>query len=116
VLQTPQFHRPPFDFLAFEQDGLTAPSVDTCWGEVVQAFVIALTVVVPDGGDDLRFKVSRQELAFHQDTVLKGQVGHDLLQIAHLPLQARHFARRAWGSVSPDKRFLPASRNSFDQV
>jgi hypothetical protein len=26
VLQAPEFHRPPFDFLTFEQDGLHADS------------------------------------------------------------------------------------------
>jgi len=32
--------------------------------------------------------------AFFQNAVLKGQVRHNLLEIAHLTLQACHFARR----------------------
>jgi hypothetical protein len=48
VLQAPEFHRPPFDFLTFEQDGLPAAGVDISRGEVFLALVIALMVVVAD--------------------------------------------------------------------
>ncbi len=50
VLQAPLFHRPPFGFRSFEQDGLSAPGVDVSRCEVFQALVIALMVVVADEG------------------------------------------------------------------
>ena len=42
VLQAPEFHRPPFDFLSFGQNGLPAAGVEIGRGEVFQALVIAL--------------------------------------------------------------------------
>jgi hypothetical protein len=74
VLQAPEFHRPPFDFLTFEQDGLPAAGVDIGRGEVFQVLVIALMVVVADERVDLRFKVSGQEVIFQQDPVLQSLV------------------------------------------
>jgi len=62
VLQAPLFHRPPFGFLAFEQDGLSASGIDVCGCEVFQALVIALMVVVADERSDLGFKITWQEV------------------------------------------------------
>ena len=72
MLQAPEFHRPPFDFLTFEQDGLPAAGVDVSWRKVFQALVIALMVVVADEGIDLRFEISGQEVVLQQDPVLQG--------------------------------------------
>ena len=71
MLQAPQFDGPSLDPFSLQQDGLAAPGVDICWGEVVQALVIALMVVVTDERIDLRFKVSGQEVVFQQDAVLQ---------------------------------------------
>ncbi len=75
MLQAPKFHRPPFDFLTFEQDGLSAAGVDVGWRKIFQALVIALMVVVRDESVDLRFKISRQEVVFQQDPVLQSLGG-----------------------------------------
>jgi hypothetical protein len=63
VLQAPQFHRPPFDFLTFEQDGLAAARIDICRSEIVQALVIALVVVVADEWALARRYMSLESLA-----------------------------------------------------
>lgn len=66
MLQAPEFHRPPFDFLTFEQDGLPAAGVNIGWRKIFQALVIALMVVVRDEGIDLRFKISGQEIVLRK--------------------------------------------------
>ena len=66
MLQAPKFHRPPFDFLTFEQDGLSPAGVDVGWRKIFQALVIALMVVVRDEGIDLRFKISGQEIVLRK--------------------------------------------------
>ena len=75
MLQAPEFHRPPFDFLTFEQDGPSAAGVDIGRGEVFQALVVALMVVVANERVNLRFKVSGQEVIFQQDPVLQRWLG-----------------------------------------
>lgn len=62
MLQAPLFHRPPFGFRSFEQDGLSAPGVDVGRREVFQALMIALVVVMTDEGRDLVFQITRQEV------------------------------------------------------
>ena len=42
--------------------------------------------------------------------------GGDQLLVAHLLAQAFNLARGRWRPVSPASRFLPASKNSFDQL
>ena len=56
MLQAPEFHRPPFDFLTFEQDGLSPAGLDVGWRKIFQALVIALMVVVANERVDLRFE------------------------------------------------------------
>ena len=54
---------------------------------------------------------------FFEKTVLQRKFGDQLLQVAHLLAQAFNLARgRPWRPVSPASRFLPASKNSFDQL
>lgn len=60
MLQAPSFHSPPFEFFPFEQDSLAAPGIDIGRGEVVQALVIALMVVISDEGVDLRASISQK--------------------------------------------------------
>ena len=62
MLQAPLFHRPPFGFGSFEQDGLSTPGVDISGREVFQALVIALMVVVTDKRRDLVLQITRQEV------------------------------------------------------
>ena len=62
MLQAPLFHRPPFGFRSFEQDGLSASSIDISGHEVFQALMVALMIVVTDEGRDLRFKFAGQEV------------------------------------------------------
>jgi hypothetical protein len=63
-----------------------------------KALVVALVVVVSDEGTDLALEITGQEIMLEQDTVLHGLVPGDV----------------AWRAVSPARRCLPASRNSFD--
>ena len=62
MLQAPLFHRPPFGFRSFEQDGLSASGIDIGGREVFQALMVALMIVVTDEGIDLRFKFAGQEV------------------------------------------------------
>jgi len=39
--------------------------------QVIQAFVVALKIVVPDEGRDMRFEITGQEVILQQDAVLK---------------------------------------------
>ena len=61
-----------FDASPFSQDGFTAPKVDISWGEVADALVIAVVVVVVDEGGDGGFKLPFEEVVFQQDPVLQG--------------------------------------------
>ena len=47
-----------FDASPFSQDGFAAPEVDISWGEVADALVVAVGVVVVDEGRDGGFKLS----------------------------------------------------------
>ncbi len=47
-----------FDASPFSQDGFAAPEVDISWGEVGDALVVAVVVVVVDEGRDGGFKLS----------------------------------------------------------
>ena len=62
MLQAPLFHGPPFGFLAFEQDGLSASGVDVGRCEIFQALMVALMVVVTDERRDLSFQGTWQEV------------------------------------------------------
>ena len=73
-----------FDPFAFEEDGLAAPEVDVGRGEIVDALVIALVVVVRDEGLNLAFQVAGQIVVFQQDAVLER-----LMPTLNLPLGLR---------------------------
>ena len=69
VLDGLQFDAPPFS-----QDGFTAAEVDVSRGEVADALVVALVVVVIDEGGDGYFEFALEEVVFQQDAVLQGLV------------------------------------------
>jgi hypothetical protein len=47
------------DLFAFEKDGFAAPKVDVGGGDVAEALVIPVVVLVLDEGCDLTFKIAR---------------------------------------------------------
>ncbi len=53
-----------FDASPFGQDGFAAPKVDVGWGEVADALVVAMGVVVADEGGDCGFKLPFEEVVF----------------------------------------------------
>ena len=61
-----------FDASPFSQDGFAAPEVNISWGEVGDALVVAMGVVVFDEGRDGGFKLPFEEVVFQQDPVLQG--------------------------------------------
>ena len=62
------------DPLSLCQDGRAPPEVNVGWGEIVDAFMVTVVVVVVDERGDLRFEITRQEIVFQQDAVLEGLV------------------------------------------
>ena len=61
-----------FDPFSLSQDGGTAPEVDVGRGEIVDALVVSVVIVVVDEGRDLGFEIAGQEVIFQQDAVLEG--------------------------------------------
>ena len=59
---------------ALGEDGGTAAEVNVGGGQVVEAFVISVVIVVVGERVDLRFEVARQVVVFEQDAVLQGLV------------------------------------------
>ena len=55
----------PFD------DGLVPAEVDVRRGEIAEALVVAVVVVLLDEGADLALEVARQEVVLEQDAVLE---------------------------------------------
>ena len=53
-----------FDPFSLSQDGGTAPEVDVGRGEIVDALVVAVVIVVVDEGRDLGFEITGQEVIF----------------------------------------------------
>ncbi len=53
MLQASLFDGHSFDPFSFQQDGLAPPEIDISRGQVSQALVVALVVVVGDEGLDL---------------------------------------------------------------
>ncbi|MEM9046502.1 MAG: hypothetical protein AAGC81_17605 [Pseudomonadota bacterium] len=62
----------PFGPFALVQDRLAATERDIDQGEVSQALEVARSMVVPDGGTDVRLQVARQAVVFLRDSVLWG--------------------------------------------
>src|SRR5262249_592290 len=54
------------------QDSRTAPAIDVCWGEIVDALVVSTVVVVVDESRNLSFEITGQKVIFQQDAVLEG--------------------------------------------
>ena len=88
MLQATFFDCVAFDPLAFQQDGLTAPEVDVGRGEIVDALVIALVVVVRDECIDLSFEIAGQIIVLEQDAVLER-----LMPALDFPLRHRMIRR-----------------------
>ena len=63
-----------FDAPPFSQDGFAAPEVGVSRGEVADALVVSVVVVVIDEGGDGGFKLTFEEVVFQQDAVLQGLV------------------------------------------
>jgi len=58
VLQASLFDGFAFDLLPSQQDCLTTPEVNISGREVLQAFVVAVVIVVADEGANLRLQVT----------------------------------------------------------
>jgi len=63
-----------FDASPLSQDGFTATEVDVSWGEVADALVVAMVVVVLDEGGNGGFKFPFEDVGFELDAVLQGLV------------------------------------------
>ena len=72
MMQSPCFDGLSFDPFSLFQDGLTTTEVNISWGQIVDALVIALVVVMIHEVFDASLKVSGEEVVFQQDTVLQG--------------------------------------------
>ncbi len=59
MLQSSLFDGVAFDPFALKQDGLSASEVDIGRCQILQAFVVALVIVVIDEAIDVRFEVAR---------------------------------------------------------
>ena len=60
------------DALSFFDDGPASAEVDVSRGQIIDALVIALGVVVLDEAVDLSLQGARQIVVFQQDAVLQG--------------------------------------------
>ena len=60
-----------FDPFAFFEDGGCSAEVSVGWGDVFEAFMEALVVIVLDEGLDLGLKVAGVEVIFEQDPVFE---------------------------------------------
>ncbi len=59
MLQAPVLNSLSFDPFSFQQDGLAPPEVDIGRGQIVQALMITVVIVVGDEGFDLGLEVTR---------------------------------------------------------
>ena len=74
VMQAPGFDNLSFDPFSLFQDGLTPSEVDIGRGQIIDALVIAVVVVVIHEGFNAGLKISGEEVVFQQDAVLQGLV------------------------------------------
>lgn len=58
-----------FDAFSVEQNGVAAAEVDIGRGEVAEALVVALVIVVADECLDLRLEIARQAVVHEQNEV-----------------------------------------------
>ena len=61
-----------FSPFSLQQDCLSAPEVDICGRQVVQAFVVTAVIVVLDEAPDVSFEIAGQVVIFEQDAVFQG--------------------------------------------
>ena len=80
-MQAPVLHRFEHDPCPLFQSGLATPEVDVCGGEVVDALVVSLMIVMIDERFDLRFEVCGEEVIVRQDAVLQGLLGDNYCQL-----------------------------------
>jgi hypothetical protein len=59
-----------FDTFSFKQDGLASAEVDVGRGEIGDALVVSLVIVMGDEVTDPGFKVTREIIVLMQDAVL----------------------------------------------
>ena len=85
VLDGLLFNSPPLS-----QDGFAATEVDVGRGQVADAFVVTVVVVVVDEGGDCGFKFPFEQAVFEQDALLEGLV--PALDFALLPGMHRRAA------------------------
>ena len=74
VMLAPGFESLSFDPFSLFQDGLSPPDVDIGRGQIIDARVIAVVVVVIHEGFKAGLKISGEEVVFQQDAVLQGLV------------------------------------------
>lgn len=53
-------------------DGLGPVEVDVGWGQIVDAFMIAVVIIVLDEGADLPLEIARQVVVVDQSAILQG--------------------------------------------
>ena len=69
--QAPLVDGVAFDPFSLLQNGLASPEVDIGRGEIAEALVVALVIVVIDEDVDPVFEITRQEVVLEQDAVLE---------------------------------------------
>ncbi len=72
------------DLLSPFNDGCLTSEVGVCRRDVVQAFVVAMVVIVIDEGADLVFEITGQIIVFQRDPILQR-----LVPTLDLPLRLR---------------------------
>ena len=72
VMQASGFDSLSFDPFSLFQDGLPPSEVDIGRGQIIDALVIAVVVVVIHEGFNAGLKISGEEVVFQQDAVLQG--------------------------------------------
>jgi hypothetical protein len=71
VKQATMFDSFLFDAVSFLQNRLAPAEVDVRWGQIFQALMVTLVVVVLDEAPDLRFEIARQVIILQQYSVLE---------------------------------------------
>ena len=74
VMQAPGFDSLSFDSVSLFQDDLTPSEVDIGRGQIIDALVIAVVVVVIHEGFNAGLKISGGKVVIQQDAVLQGLV------------------------------------------
>ena len=72
VMQAPGLDSLSFDPFSLFQDGLSPSEVDIGRGQIIDALVIAVGVVVIHEGFNAGLKISGEEVVFQQDAVFQG--------------------------------------------